>query len=310
MSKEQLYDLAIIGGGAAGITAAIYAARYKLKTILITKEFGGVAMEAHNIENYPGFPQIAGIDLMKKFVDHLKKFEVDLVEDEVGRAEKNDNHFSLTTKKGKVYNSKTLIIAVGTQRRKLDLLGEEKFVNGKGISYCYTCDAPLSKNKTVAVVGGGDSAVQAALLLSKYATKIYLLLRGEKFKAEPIAIDHLLTKKNVEILYKTNVVEVSGEKFLKKIKLNSGKTLDIDGLFVEIGAVPSTFLAKQLGVAIDENSHVTVTPQMETNIPGVYAAGDIVPRFLKQLVVAASDGAIAATTAYNYLMKQSHTAKK
>lgn len=293
-----MYDVSVIGGGAAGISAAIYSARYKLNTLLISKDIGGLTLIAHLVENYPGFKSITGPELMNKFEEHLKSYNVTIKKEEVYSIKKNKN-FIIETENNK-YEAKTIILALGTIRKKLNLLNEDKFF-GRGLSYCHTCDAPLFFNKTVAVVGAGDSALSASLLLTEYAKKIYLINKKNKFEAEPLILEKLKNNKKIEIIFNINLRELKGDKFLKSIILDNKKELKVDGLFIEIGYVPSQLLIKELKLKIDKNNYIIVNEKKETNVKGIYAVGDITNTPLRQIVTAAADGAIAATSAYNYL---------
>lgn len=294
-----MYDLIIVGGGPAGLAAAVYAARYKLKTVIISKETGGWMMYTHKIENYPGFKSILGSELTENMKEHTKSLGVEIKDEEVVEVEKENNVFKATTKKG-VYEGKTIIIALGTQRRKLNVKGEENFL-GKGVSYCATCDAPFFKNKTVGVVGGGDSACKSALLISEYASKVYVFARGKELTAEPINVERLKQNKKVEILYNAEVAEINGDNAVKSVVLANKKNITLDGIFIEIGMVPSLALIKQLKLEMDDKGFIKTNTEMETNVEGCYAAGDIISKQLRQIVTACADGAIAAFSAYRFL---------
>ena len=295
-----MYDTIIIGCGAAGLTAAIYTARYNLKTLVIYKEFGGVIIEAPMVENFPGFKEISGMDLMKKMKEQAENLGVEFQEGEVIDIK---DKFTVTTKSNKEFRSKTLILALGTKRRKLNLENEDKYV-GKGISYCATCDAPFYKDKTVAVVGAGNAGALAVLLLKGYAKKIYWLNRKSDFKAEPMRVEQIKKLKNVEMVKNVNIKKINGNDSLKSISLDNKKDLQIDGLFVEIGGFPSSNIAKLLKIKLDKRDYIIANNEQETNIKGVFAAGDTTNFFLKQLTTACSQGTVAATSAYNYLNKK------
>ncbi len=297
----MIYETIIIGAGFAGYTAAIYAARYTLKTLLIAKTPGGTILDAHNVENYPGFPSISGFELMQNFKKHTEKFNIPMVIDEVKKIEKQGKLFSVKTEKGE-YSTKTVIFAMGSRRRKLNLPDEGKYI-GRGLAYCATCDAPFFKDKVVGVVGGSDAAVQAALLLSQYAKRVYVIYRRDKLRAEPITVKQLESLPKVGYIFNTNVVGLEGDPVLKKVHFDTGKSLELDGLFIEIGSVPSTDLAKSLGVKLNEANEIIVDELSRTNVKGVYAAGDVTDRPLKQGVAAAGYGATAAYAAYNYIKK-------
>lgn len=298
-NKNEVYDTIIIGAGPAGMTAAIYAARYKLKALIISKDVGGVANLAHKVENWPGIESITGTELMLKFRKHVESLGVKIILEEV---EKLSNKFEIVTSSGKKFKAKTLILTLGTIRRKLNIPGEDEFI-GKGISYCPTCDAAFFKDKTVCVVGGRNSAVMAALLLTEYAKKVYTIYRKGKLRADPILIERVEKSPKVEMIYNAEVAKVLGKKFVEKIVLKDGKEMKIEGVFIEIGGIPSTDLAKQLKIKLDESKSIIVDENMKTNIKGVFAAGDINNTPFKQIVTACGEGAIAAYSAFHYLKK-------
>lgn len=290
--KMEKYDLIVIGAGAAGMTAALYAERYKLKILVIGKEIGGYLIYASEIENYPGFNKINGVELIKKIKEQIKS---KIIETEVTSIENKKSVFVINKK----FECKAIILATGTERRKLGI-GEDKFI-GKGVAFCATCDAPLFQGKTVAVIGGGNAAVQTALLLTKYAKKTYIICRSKHLKADPVLVDKL--KGKVQIMCCVEVKKVQGDNFLQSILLSNNKRIKIDGLFIEIGNIPSTKLSKKLGLKLDKDGYVIVNDLRETNVKGVFAAGDIVSRTLKQIVTSAADGAIAAHSAFEFLEK-------
>ncbi len=297
--KNEVYDTIIIGAGPAGMTAAVYAARYKLKTLMISKDVGGIANLAHKIENWPGIISITGIELMQNFKQHVESLGVKIIQDEVVKLSAG---FEVTASSGKRFKSKTLILALGTVRRKLNVPGEDEFI-GKGVSYCVICDCVFFKNKTVCVVGGSNSAAMAALLLADYAKKVYLMYRKEQLRAEPVLVDRLEKNKKIQVMYTTEIEKILGTKFVEKIVLSNGKEMPMEGVFIEAGGIPSTDLAKELGVKLDEHSCIIVDSNMQTNVPGVYAAGDITNTPLDQVVTACADGAKAAYTIFNSLKR-------
>ena len=293
------YDLIIIGAGPAGLTAAVYAARYRLKIAVFGKEIGGQASHAYKIENYPGFKTISGLELIKKLKEQVKNLDVEIFEEEIIDIAKEKNHFVISTY-NKKFNSKAIILALGTERKKLNLANEDRF-GGKGISYCAICDAPLFKDKTVAVIGGSDAAAMSALLLAEYAKKTYVIYRGKQLRAEPIRVEQIKKNKKIEIIYDVNVKEIKGKNFVESLILDNEKELKVDGIFVEIGNVPPTYLIKKLEVKTDKEKYILTDKEMHTNIQGVFAAGDCCVKPLQQIVTAASDGAVAAFSAYSYL---------
>lgn len=299
MTKNQIYDTIILGAGPAGMTAAIYAARYKLKTLVISKDIGGVANLAHKIENWPGIVSITGQDLMQNFKKHVEALSVKIKQDEVVKLSEG---FEILTSSGKTFKSKSLILALGTVRRKLNIPGEDEFI-GRGVSYCFTCDAVFFKNKTVCVVGGSNSAAMAALLLAEYSKKVYIIYRKDALRADPVLIERINKNKKIEILFNSAIAKIIGTKFVEKIVLKEGKEMPMEGVFVEIGGLPSTGLAKQINVKLDENNFIITDADMQTNVPGVFAAGDVTNTPLDQIITACGDGAKAAYSAFNYLKK-------
>ncbi|MBD3252787.1 FAD-binding protein [Candidatus Pacearchaeota archaeon] len=296
-----MYDLIIIGGGPAGLTAAIYAARYKLKTIVISKTRGGLAASAHAICNYPSYDRIDGLNLMEKFIKQVEELKVPIIYEEVGKIDKSENKFTVKTKEN-IFESKKVILAGGTERTKLNVKGEKEFI-GRGVSYCATCDAPFFKNKITAVAGGGNAALTSALLLSEFSSKVYIIVRS-KFRAEPSWIELVEKNSKIEPLLKEEIVEITGNEKVEKIKLKSGKELDVDGIFIEIGSVPDTNFVSNLRLEASERGYIITDENQETNIDGLYAAGDITESSLKQIVTAASQGAVASFSVYEKIKKQ------
>lgn len=308
-----LSDVMILGQGAAAYSAAIYAARYQIKTTIFGEEFGGETATGGVIENYPGAPQIDGLDLMLKFKEQVDALEVPVVPENVSELRRGVDGWEVLAG-GEWHRGKTVIIAVGRQRRTIGL-PNEKAMMGKGVSYCSTCDAPLYRNKKVVVVGGGDSALKGALLISKYATDVYLSYRGGQFfRPEPIAIQRVAEAPNIEVLYNSSVVELKGDPLLQEVVVafQDGKkrSIDADGIFVEIGADPNSGFAKAIGAEVNDRGELVVDMHMRTTLPGVFAAGDVCNASgdLKQTITAAAQGAIAATSAYDFVTKMPRSA--
>ena len=298
------HDVLIAGQGAAAFSAALYAARYQLKTIVVGEIFGGETATGGMIENYPGYPEIDGFELMMKFREQAEKYEVPIVDDKVISLTSDGHCFTATTVAGDKYLMPTVILAVGRERRKLGLEHEEEWT-GRGVSFCSTCDAPLHRDNTVAVVGGGNAAVEGAILLARYAKKVYIIYRGEEFsRPEPLIVRRLGEATNVTALMGTNVVQLKGSDGLAGVAMDKehagSNELTLDGLFIEIGADPRVDLAVQLGAELNEKNEIKVDKQMQTSVHGLFAAGDITDASgdLKQTVTAASQGAVAATAAY------------
>ncbi|KPJ56945.1 hypothetical protein AMJ49_03465 [Parcubacteria bacterium DG_74_2] len=305
-----MFDLIIVGGGPAGITAGIYAARSKLNTLLITKAFGGqMARKAVSIENYPGFKEVSGLELIEKFESHLKRQKIKILEDEVMKIEKKNEIFSVFTKEKKVFQSLAVVVASGADPRPLEVIGEKELV-GKGVSYCVTCDGPLFSDKTVAVIGGGNAGFEAAIFLQNFAKKIYILEYGEEVKADPE------NRQKAEITGKTKIItnavlkKIEGKKFVDSIIYEDRKTgkeikLEVDGVFVEIGSQPATSFVKDLAKfnhLINRLDEIEIDPRnCQTTTPGLFAAGDASDVKYKQIVIACGEGAKAALSAYEYL---------
>ncbi len=300
-----MYDLIIIGGGPAGLTAAVYAARKKMNTLLLTKEFGGQLMWTKEIENYMGYQFISGPELMGKFEEQVKRFAVAIQYEEVNGFVVNPDGTFLVKTEEKEYQSKTVILATGKRPRGLDIPGEQEFT-GRGVSYCATCDGPFFDNKAVAVIGGGNSAVQAALELSKIAHTVYLVVRNDHYIADPIILEKMKVATNIieKIGYESE--GIYGNEVVEKITIReiaTGKLQDlaIDGVFVEIGLEPNSEYVENI-VRMNNKKELMVDCRSRTNIPGLYAAGDITDGPDKQIVIAAGDGAKAALMAYDYLL--------
>lgn len=304
------YELAIVGAGPAGYSASIYAVRAGIRTVLFDKgDGGGLAAIAPNIENYAGFPSITGMDLMEKMKDHAKKYvDIHLYEEvESIEIEKTDNKFLLKTSEEQTYSVGAVLLATGTQHRKLDGKGSTEF-EGKGVSYCATCDGFFFKGKNVGVVGGGNSALIEAIYLKQIGCNhVYLIHRRDQLRAEE-AYEHDAKKAGVEFLLNKVIREIKGNDKVQSMVLEDKKTsetsiVDVDGVFVSIGVIPQNEIAIKLGVDIDEHGYIKVDKQMRTNVKGVYAAGDIAGG-LRQIITAAAEGAIAALTSTEVLGKQ------
>jgi alkyl hydroperoxide reductase subunit F len=299
-------QLVIIGGGPAGISASIYAARKKMDFVLITKEVGGQVIKAGNIENYLGYAMVDGIILVEKMMEHIRKLGVEPILDDVVDVEKLSEGFEVRTASGKSFRTKTILFCTGAEHRRLNVPGEKEYT-GRGISYCYTCDAPFFKDKKVAVVGGGNSGFEAAQQLLNYASTIYLIEISDQFRADEVLREKVLGNEKVIPLLRHRVVSAEGDGvFLKAIvveDLEKGKTyrLDVEGLFVEIGLEPNTKLAKKLGVLLTSRGEIIIDCNNRTSERGIYAAGDCTNIFAKQIITAAGDGAKALLSIYHDL---------
>jgi len=306
--RSRTYDTIIIGAGAAGMTASIYCSRYKLNHLIFGEVVGGQFVDAVTIENYPGFASISGLDLAQAFKAHVESYGVKIRPEKLIKASRKGVHFVVTTGKGEPFEAHALIIATGRRHRRLDVPGEAKFL-GRGVSYCATCDAPLFRGKLVAVVGGGDTAIAAAIHAAAFAKKVYLIHRRGEYRAEPLWIERLKTLKNVEEVLSRQVREIKGKRLVEEVVLDrpfrGKKTLKVQGVLVEIGFDPVSELADQLGVELDERRCIQINPDHSTSIPGVFAAGDITHLpggiSLNQIVNSTGEGAGAAAAAYQYL---------
>jgi len=302
------FDVIIVGGGPAGYTAAIYTARQKLKTLLLTQTSGGQMVYTDNIENYPGFEKISGVKLLEIFRKQLSQYsDAKIIEGQKAESLKiKDQFFKVTTDKDK-YQGKTIIIAAGKVPRHLNVSGEKELEN-KGVSYCPTCDGPLFTNKSVAVVGGGNSAIEAVLQLSKYTQEIYLLNIGPTLSGEKIRIEKIEKDPKVKIIGNAQVQEVFGLKLLEGLRYKDTKSgqikdLKISGMFVEIGYLPATDWLKGV-VELNKWGEIIIDEKGKTSLEGVFACGDITQVPYKQIVIACGQGAIAALSASNYLQEQ------
>jgi len=295
--KDNIFDLIIIGSGPAGLTASIYASRYGIKHLIIGDSIGGLASGAHKICNFPTYQEISGLDFCRKLQKHVESYGVRIVIDQVVKVIKEKKSFIVKARSGKVFKTKKLLLAIGTERRKLNVPGEKQFL-GKGVSYCATCDGPFFKDKIVAVVGGSNAAVTTALYLANIAKKVYVIYRRDRLKAEKVWVDQLKKNKKIKVIYNTNVTKLEGDDVLKfavldKVYSNS-KKLAIDGLFIEIGNVPRSAIVDDLNIKKDKNGFVEIDKNGRTNIPGVWAAGDLTNGTdLKQIITACAQGAIA-----------------
>ena len=303
----EKFDVIIVGMGPAAYSAALYSARYKLKTLVIGETPGGQLTEAGEVDDYLGLIGIQASDMIKLFNKHIEKYNVPAIMDIVENFRREGDEYVVKTKRKGELKADTLIVAIGVKRRKLNVPGEVEFT-GKGVSYCSICDAPLFKNKPVVVVGGGDSALEGAEILSRYATKVYLVHRRDEFRAQPIYVESVKQKPNVEFILNSAVKEIKGDKIVRKVivqNLKSGeiRELDVNGVFVEIGFDPPVDFARQNGLEVDSHGYIKVDEWMRTNLEGVFAAGDCTGMWLgfRQIITAAAQGAVAAHSAFAYL---------
>ena len=304
----MIYDLAIIGAGPAGLSASVYASRYGLKNIVIGGVAGGLTTQTHEIGNWLGTQSIKGFAFASSAVDHAKSYDTEVESALVDEINKKDGFFVLMLSNGKKIEAKTLLIATGSKHRHLGVPGEAEFA-GKGVSYCATCDGFFYRGKTVAVVGGNDSAAGAAVFLGDIAEKVYLIYRGDKIRCESYwthAIEH---NPKIEVLAMTNIKEIAGEGKVTSVTLDNPyqqtDVLAVDGVFVEIGSEPDTTLCKDLEIEIDDQGYIKIQPDGHTGVKGIWAAGDITTgsNKFKQIITAAAEGAIAANSIQKFLKK-------
>jgi len=298
---KKIYDLVIIGAGPAGITAAVYAARKKMNPLVITKDIGGQASLSGDIQNYTGYQFISGPELAIKFEEHMRKFNFEIKEnEEVKELISRKGTFLVKTDKDN-YQAKTVIVASGKRSRELGVTGERKFRN-KGLTYCATCDGPLFAGRDVAVIGGGNSALDAVLQLTKIANKIYVINITDNLTGDGIMREKIRADSKVSIFNNSQVKEILGNSFVQAIKIEGNKEekiLDVQGIFVEIGLIPNSEFAPSLEK--NERKEIIVNQRNETNIPGIFAAGDVTNVPEKQIIIAAGEGAKAVLSAFRYL---------
>lgn len=304
-----MYDVIIIGGGPAGVTAGIYCARKNLKVLLLTKDLEGQIFNSPKVENYPGFKDISGINLSGRLKEHLLNFSSNIEIKEgffVKKIEKiEDSNFQITTEDGEKFISKVIIIASGASPRKLDVPGVKEF-EGKGVSFCETCDGPFFKEKDVVVVGSGNAGLEAAEELASYTNKVCVLEIKNKLVGDEFLAKRLEKKGNVEIIFNVELKKIKGENFVEKIiyfdkKEGQEKQLNVSGIFVKVGQFPNSDFAED-SLEINERKEIIINPKtLETSEEGIFAAGDVTDISYKQYIIAAGEGAKAALSAYNYL---------
>ncbi|MCG2791391.1 MAG: FAD-dependent oxidoreductase [Actinomycetia bacterium] len=304
---NEIYDTIIIGGGVAALGAALYSGRFQMKTLVIAENIGGTIMNTNEIANYPGFEIISGMELVDKLQKQAEKYGAKIEIVRVEKVEKENKKKVFTVKTNdNTYIAKTVIFATGTEWRKLNVPGEKEYA-GKGVHYCALCDGAFYKDKVVVVVGGNDAAAKDALLLAKYAKKVYIIYRKEEIRAEPITKSNVKNNKKIEIIKNTNVVEIRGNKFVDKVILDKAykgsKEFPVDGVFIDIGHIPISGLAKGLGVKLDKKGEIIVDREGFTNVKGVFAAGDVIDTEFKQAITGVAEGVTAAYNAYHYIDK-------
>lgn len=301
-----MYDIVIIGSGPAGLSSAIYAQRAGLRAVVIEKNYLGTGQiaESERVDNYPGLYGENGFDLGEKFRTHAESLGAEFLEGEVVKISKKDADYRILLDSGSALDTHTIIYAVGTERRKLGVEGEKEF-SGRGVSYCAVCDGAFYRDKIAAVAGGGDTALGDAVLLSKFAQKVYLIHRRDKFRANKTLQQRVESIANVEILLDSQITKISGTNKVEKITVlqkGESKEIDADGVFVAVGSVPNSAIIRDL-VDIDENGYIIADEDGVTSAQGIFAAGDVRTKKLRQVVTAVSDGANCVLSAEEYLQK-------
>jgi thioredoxin reductase (NADPH) len=299
INTEKTYDLIVLGGGPTAIGCAIYAARFAMDVLVIGKVFGGLIATTHLVENYPGITSTSGQGLMDMFKEHMNSLQIPYISDEIRTVEQANGHFILRSFFQK-FKAKSIVFATGSERRKLGIPGEEEYT-GRGVSYCATCDGPFYKDKIVCVIGGSDSAAKEALFLSQNVKKVYIIYRGEEIRAEPINKKRVEENEKIEIIYNTNITKIKGDNTVKSVIFDNGKEFEIDGVFIEVGSNPNSDLAKNLGIKTNEKNEIIIDRKSETNIRGIFAAGDVADAPFKQAITGVAEGVIAAYSAFDYV---------
>lgn len=307
MDTSEMFDFITIGAGCAGASAAMYATRLNMKTAMIGEMPGGLITTTQDVENWPGIKKISGPDLGLAVFEHATSFGAKFFNEKVTdieKAEKDDTGFHgyIVKTASNSYKTRTLLFATGTKHLELGVKGEKEFAS-KGVSYCALCDAGFFRNKTVAVVGGGDAAVVEAMILAEKAAKVYLIVRRDVLRAEPVNAKRVNNNPKVEIKFNSQIAEIIGTGKVEKIRLVSGEEIVLDGVFISIGHSPVSELAGQTGVELNNHREIKINRKGETNLPGIYAAGDVTDSGFKQAIIASAEGVTAAFNAYEFIKK-------
>jgi len=304
--REGIYDVVIVGAGPAGISASIYAARKKMNFLIVSESLGGQVLTSGEIENFLGYSEIDGVQLVEKMVEHMKHFSIEPLLDRVVEVKRDEELFSVRTVEGREVASRSLLLCTGSEHRKLNVPGEKEYT-GRGVSYCYTCDAPFFRDMRVLVVGGGNAGFEAAEQLLNYAKEIYIAELTDRIRADEILRDKVLSDPRVKTLLRHAVKEIKGDGnkvtgvVLEDIENGRTYELNVEGVFVEIGLIPRTELADQLGLLKNERGEIVIDCNNRTSEKGVYAAGDCTSIFAKQIITAAGEGAKALLSLYHDL---------
>lgn len=301
LEDENCYQVIIIGGGPAAVAAAIYCHRFNLKVVMIGQEYGGAIARTYLIENYPGFFDVSGFDLMDAFQKHYEHFGIPFIYETVTEINENDDgNFLVAVSSGDIYHGCSLLIATGGKYRKLNIPGEEEF-HGRGVSYCATCDGPFFRGKKIVVVGGSDSAAVEALFLSRFAEKVSIIYRRSKIRAEPINIDRCEKDEKIEIIPNTTLTSINGKDVVESITFQDGTVFSCAAVFIEIGEIPQSDIVKTIGVKLTEKGEIMVDKFAATSIAGVFAAGDVTDIREKQVATAVGQAVTASYSIRDYL---------
>ncbi|MHA1583636.1 MAG: NAD(P)/FAD-dependent oxidoreductase [Promethearchaeota archaeon] len=304
-SEKNNYHVLIVGGGPAAVSAAIYCHRFDYKVIMIGQEYGGAISKTYLIENYPGFYDISGFDLMDKFQKHYEHFNIPFEYDMVDSVEKaEDGHFIIKTAGDQTYHALAVLVTTGGNPRKLNIPGEEEF-HGRGVSYCATCDGPFFRNKDIVVVGGSDSAVVEAIFLAKFGKKVSIVYRREKVRSEPINTERAETNPRIEIINNTTLKSINGSDRVESVIFHDGTVFPTSAVFIEIGSIPNTSMVNNLGVNFNEKGEIVVDKYAQTNVSGVFAAGDVTDIREKQVITACGQ-AVTATYSIRDFLKEKY----
>jgi thioredoxin-disulfide reductase len=304
---NNIYDSIIIGASAAGISSAIYLKRRGINFLILAKDIGGEMALSGIVDNYPGIPKTTGLELTKKFKEHLESYGIEVINEEVIKLDKNNDLFVIFTNKNNTYYSKTIIVATGSKPKKLNIPGEEEFYH-KGVSYCSVCDMPLFKDKVVAIIGGGNSALEAGLMAADICKYAYIINKNPSFKGDKVLIEQLERKENIKIIYNALTQEIYGDKFVKGIKYldtisNTIQDINVDGVFIHIGMKPNSEFIPDSWNVKNTYGEIIINKLCETNVPGLFASGDITDIPFKQIGIAVGHGIICALSTVNYLNK-------
>lgn len=312
---ETEHDVVIVGAGPAGLAAALYAARYKLKAILVGEVIGGQLANAGIVDDYPGLIEVEASELVQRFVKHVEKHGVPVERDRVVDIKRFGDFFEVITRGGKILRARSVILAIGLERKKLGVPGEAEF-SGNGVSYCTVCDVPFFRGKRIVIVGGGNSGVTGAIHAVGYASKIYLVTRGDRLRAFPVYVHQLERYRDkIEIVLNSTVSEIGGSKsveyaVIKNLKTGELRKVDVEGVFVEIGSQPPTEFFKKIGLETDEKGLIAVKPGGYTTIEGIFAAGDCAggsyKYYYQQVITSAAEGAMAADAAFKWILQKGY----